>query len=124
MSGFLLDTNIISKFAPGRPEITAELRDWMHRESSADRLFLSAMTTAEISRGVNRLLRKGATAKAAALSAWLEGILSSFEDQILPMDPKVSLLTGELEDAAVAKGFDPVSQMPSSRRRQRHTTSS
>ncbi|CAN7200980.1 type II toxin-antitoxin system VapC family toxin [Rhizobium sp. LjRoot254] len=107
MSGFLLDTNVVSKFAPGRPDVPAELQDWMRSQGALGRLFISSMTVAEISSGLRRLQRKGATAKAAALSAWLDGIISTFEDQILAMDLNVALLVGQMEDEVIAKGFDP-----------------
>ena len=107
MSGYLLDTNVLSKFAPGRPSPAPELQDWMRREGAADRLFISAMTTAEINKGIRSLVRKGATARADALSGWLDGIVTLFGDRILSMDPAVSLLVGQMEDAVVGKGFDP-----------------
>jgi toxin FitB len=107
LNGFLLDTNVISKFAPGRPDIAAELQDWMRSQGALNRLFICSMTVAEINSGLGRLHRKGATAKAAALSSWLDGIISTFEDQILAMDLNVSLLVGQMEDDVIAKGFDP-----------------
>jgi predicted nucleic acid-binding protein len=107
LSGFLLDTNVIPKFAPGRPNIPTELQDWMRSQGALGHLFLSSMTVSEINSGLRRLQRKGATAKAATLSAWLDGIISTFEDKILAMDLKVSLLVGQMEDDVIAKGFDP-----------------
>jgi predicted nucleic acid-binding protein len=107
LSGFLLDTNVISKFAPGRPDASAELQDWMRSQGALGRLFISSMTVAEIKSVLGRLHRKGATAKAAVLSTWLEGIVLTFHDQILAMDLNVSLLVGQMEDEVIAKGFDP-----------------
>ena len=107
MNGYLLDTNVVSKFAPGRPILSPALSDWMIREGGADTLYLSAMTVAEIAKGVERLKRKGATAKARALEIWMNGIVSTFEDRILPMDLPVSMLVGQIGEAAIGKGHEP-----------------
>ena len=107
MNGYLLDTNVVSRFAPGRPEAPDGLRLWMHREGEADRLFIASMTVAEISRGVRQLRHRGASARADALAVWFDGIVAMFEDRILGMDLRASLLVGELEADVAAKGFAP-----------------
>lgn len=107
MNGYLLDTNVVSQFAPGRPAVTAVFSDWMIREGAIDRLHLSAMTIAEIRKGVDRLARRGARAKAQPLENWLDGIVATFEDRILAMDLPVALLVGQLEEVAIGKGQEP-----------------
>ena len=107
MSGYLLDTDVISKFAPDRPEISSELETWMRRQGEADGLFLSAMTIAEIEKGIRGLERRGSAERSARLRQWLEGILSSFGDRILPMDANVALIVGEIEDDARSRGRHP-----------------
>lgn len=107
MNGYLLDTNVVSQFAPGRPAASAAFSDWVIREGAADALYLSAMTTAEIRKGIDQLARKGASAKARSLEGWLDGIVSKFEDRILAMDLPVSLLVGRLAESAIGKGQEP-----------------
>jgi predicted nucleic acid-binding protein len=107
LSGYLLDTNVISKFAPDKPVPPVTLIAWMRHQGAADRLFLSAMTIAEIEKGVRNLERRGAGEKAARLRLWLEGIVSSFDDRILPMDTAVARIAGELEDEAAGRGRHP-----------------
>jgi len=104
LSGYLLDTNVISKFAPDKPDPPNELKAWMREQGAADRLFLSAMTIAEIEKGIRNLLRRGSVEKSRRLRQWVEGIISTFDDRILPMDTAVALVAGEIEDAAVGKG--------------------
>ncbi len=106
MSGYLLDTNVISKFAPDRPASAEELKAWMREQGAADLLYLSAMT-AEIEKGIRSLQRRGSTEKASRLRQWLEGIIASFDDRILPMDVAVALAAGGIEDEAAAQGRHP-----------------
>lgn len=107
MSGYLLDTNVISKFAPDRPLPAEELKAWMREQGAADMLYLSAMTLAEIEKGIRSLQRRGSADKAGRLRRWLEGIISSFDDRILPMDIAVALAAGDIEDEAAAQGRHP-----------------
>lgn len=50
MTGWMLDTNILSAFAPGKPTIEPSLAGWFDERS--DQLFLSAITAAEIEAGI------------------------------------------------------------------------
>jgi predicted nucleic acid-binding protein len=97
----------VSKFAPGRPGVSEALSQWMVEQGAQDALYISAMTVAEISKGVERLKRKGATVKAQSLEDWLSGMIDMFDDRILAMDLPVSLIVGRLEDHAVGRGHAP-----------------
>ena len=79
MNGYLLDTNVVSMLAPSRSDATPAFLDWLERQDRDGRLFLSVVTPHEIERGVARLEAGGATAKAAALRAWLTGLLAAYE---------------------------------------------
>ncbi len=107
VSGYLLDTNVISQFAPDRPELSAQLQQWLRERGAEDGLFVSAMTIAEIERGIRSLQRRGSTEKAQRLRHWLDGILLSFVDRVLPLDTEVALVTGQIEDEAAAQGRHP-----------------
>lgn len=106
-NGYLLDTNIISKFAPGKTQPSTAIRRWFHEQGLADRLFLSAMTIAEIEKGMRSLHRRGGVERARKLSAWLEDLTINFDDRILPMDIVVARIAGALDDVASSKGFNP-----------------
>jgi toxin FitB len=107
VTAYLLDTNIISKFAPDKTPPSAEVRDWFHQQGEADALFLSAMTVAEVERGLRLLHRRGGFERAKRLSLWLDFITTTFDDRILPMDTVVARIAGSMEDEARGKGQSP-----------------
>ncbi|MGR9188863.1 PIN domain-containing protein [Rhizobium leguminosarum] len=107
MTAYLLDTNIISKFAPGKASPSDPVRAWFREQGEADALFLSALTVAEIEKGMRSLHRRGGIERAKRLSAWLDFITDSFGDRILPMDTLVARIVGALEDAAESQGRHP-----------------
>lgn len=107
MSSYLLDTDVISKFAPERPAPPPALITWMHEQGAADALFLSAMTIAEIQKGISRLQLRGSNEKTARLQQWLHGIITSFDDRILPMNTAVAVIAGDIEAEAVGSGRHP-----------------
>lgn len=107
MSGFLLDTNVISKFAPDKPAPSAALQTWMIEQGAVDALYLSAMTISEVERGLRQLHRKGAMARSLRLHQWLESIVNMFDDRILSFDTMVARVAGAMQDAAIANGRHP-----------------
>lgn len=104
-AGFLLDTSVVSLLAPGRPGLDAGLADWLRVHS--DRLFLSAVTIAEIEQGIGKLRRAGGTDRAALLTGWLDALLRDGADRILPLDARSGRLAGALSDTAKATGRHP-----------------
>lgn len=85
MSGFLLDTNIISELIKPRPEpsVTA----WIEGTDES-LLYLSVLTLGEIRRGIAALPQ---SRRRAALEAWLDKDLRArFEDRILVIDHEVA----------------------------------
>ncbi|WJH38648.1 type II toxin-antitoxin system VapC family toxin (plasmid) [Aliirhizobium terrae] len=107
MTAYLLDTNIIIKFAPDKNPPSAEVREWFHQQGEADALFLSAMTVAEVERGLRSLHRRGGFLRAKRLSLWLDFITTTFDDRILPLDTVVARIAGSMEDEARGKGQSP-----------------
>jgi toxin FitB len=57
VTGWLLDTNILSAFAPGKLTIPSNVAVWF--EERTDELFLSAITAADIEAGISQLRRTG-----------------------------------------------------------------
>lgn len=107
MSGFLLDTNVISMLAPSRAEASADFLDWLDRMDSDGRIFLSVVSIHEIEKGVALLDQKGATTKAESLKAWLGGLIATYDDKIIGFDAQAAALGGQLEAKALAAGHDP-----------------
>ncbi|OWV85680.1 plasmid stabilization protein [Rhizobium sp. N122] len=107
MTAYLLDTNIISKFAPDKVPPSDPVRAWFHDQGKADALFLSALSVAEIEKGLRNLHRRGGIERAKRLSAWLDFITDTFADRILPMDTVVARIVGALEEEAASQGRHP-----------------
>jgi predicted nucleic acid-binding protein len=98
---YLLDTNIISNVT--KPSPSKHLLAWMAEQADND-LFISAVTVAEISRG---LLEKPKGRKRALLEAWFtgpEGPLALFAGRVLPFDEKAGLIWARLMADGTAKG--------------------
>lgn len=102
---YLVDTNVISTGAPQRAALHASLSLWMDQQS--DRLYLSAITVAEVEEGIAKARRLGAAKKAGALSRWLEAILHLYSQRILPLDIAVARVAGSLSDRARSIGQSP-----------------
>ena len=77
---YLVDTDVISAGAPSKRRASPALILWMDRH--ADRLFLSAITIAEIAEGIAKARREGARRKATALSGWLEAVLHIYGSRV------------------------------------------
>lgn len=106
MKGYLLDTNVVSLLSPSQDASPAFLA-WLDETDASSGLFLSVVTVHEIERGISLLDRKGASAKARDLRRWLDGLASTYEDRILPIDAAVSAISGQLEAIAVSAGHNP-----------------
>ena len=80
MTGFLLDTNIVSEIRKPKPH--EAVWNWFN-ELPPDRMFLSAVTLAELQKGVAITRRQDAT-KAIAIEEWIDRIEASYS--VLAMD--------------------------------------
>jgi predicted nucleic acid-binding protein len=98
---YLLDTNVISNVVKPTPSPT--LLEWMAEQNDQD-LFISALTVAEIQRG---LLEKPKGKKRALLEAWFtgpEGPQALFAGRVLPFDEKAAPIWARLMADGTAKG--------------------
>ncbi len=108
MTGWLLDTNILSQFSAGkdgRRRASPELGDWVRRNS--DLLFLSALSVVEVTAGIAKVRRSGAARRADDLEAWFGGIITTYGERVLPLDATVGKIAGVLADRARADGCHP-----------------
>jgi predicted nucleic acid-binding protein len=85
---FLVDTNVLCE--PARPNPNDRVLEWI--EANESELYLSVVTIGEIRRGI-RL--QASQKKAMALESWLEEIMHSFDDRILPLDVSIALKWGD-----------------------------
>lgn len=98
MSGFLLDTNVISELVKPKPEhkVTA----WVD-STDENLMFLSVLTLGEIRKGIG-LVRDAV--RRVRLEGWLDSDLTlRFAERILPIDRAVAERWGRLAAAAAAK---------------------
>jgi len=105
VTGWLLDTNVLSAFGPGKPALSAEVATWFRQHSEA--LFISTITVAEIEAGIAKLRRLGADRRASQLRAWFDRILAEYADRVLSFDLGAARIAGTLIDSARAGGRHP-----------------
>ena len=100
MSGFLLDTNVISELVKPRPE--ANVTTWIEATDES-LLYLSVLTLGEIQRGIASLPQ---SRRRANLEAWLNKELRArFEGRILIVDQEVADRWGLLTATARNNGI-------------------
>jgi toxin FitB len=93
MSGYLLDTNVVSelrKDTRANPNVLA----WFEAVDE-DELFLSVLVLGEIRRGIERI-RPTDPAQARALDRWLKGLESAYADRVLPVTSVIADKWGRL----------------------------
>ena len=104
--GYLLDTSVVSALAPGRETfVPAAVGEWLQAHHEA--LFLPSIAIAEMAQGISKLRRAGGAERADRLDRWLDGLLATYADRILPLDAQAARLAGQISDAAIAKGCHP-----------------
>jgi len=94
---YLIDTNIISEVRKGR-RCNAHVAAW-YQQVRDDELFLSALVIGEIRQGIERL-RTRDPRLAHTLEQWLEELLKSFGERVLPVDERVAQNWGRLNARA------------------------
>lgn len=82
MTGYLLDTNVVSELRKRSPDV--HVAEWYDGVRSLE-LHLSVLTLGEIRIGIERLRRKDA-ARARSLDEWLRGLLLTYSSRIVGVD--------------------------------------
>jgi len=87
---FLLDTNVVSDSTKrvSHPTVTA----WLEAQPR-ERLFVSAVSLAEASYGIERL---GPGRKAEELLFWREALILDFGERLLPVDSEIAIAHGKI----------------------------
>ena len=100
MTGFLLDTNVISETIKKRPE--EKVVAWLSKRSP-DELFLSAITFGELARGARKL--RDAT-RGQRYERWIHHNLArQFAGRILPFDREAAAIWGEIMGDGDRRGW-------------------
>ena len=93
---FLIDTNVISELRKTRR--SPAVVEWI-ASVQAEQLHISVITIGEITKGIARQRRTaGGIAAADALQSWLEGLLMTYADRIIPVDIPIAARWGRLCD--------------------------
>jgi predicted nucleic acid-binding protein len=95
---FLLDTCVLSELVKRVPE--TQVLKWL-QENKAHELCISAMTLAELQRGVVRMPK---SKRQLELAEWLLNLEIGFEDRILAFDHLVAKVWAEMTSEAEAQG--------------------
>lgn len=82
MSGYLLDTNVVSELRKGE-RANHGVQTWFDA-SEPDELFLSVLVIGELRRGIE-LIRRRDVATARALERWLRTLERVYAERILPV---------------------------------------
>lgn len=99
---FLLDTVVLSELRKARPN--AGVVRWVSKQDE-DSLYLSVVTLGEIECGIEKR-RQGDPEFAAALAAWLDGLLGLYADRVLPVTPGIARRWGSLSARLGHEGAD------------------
>jgi toxin FitB len=103
---YLLDTCLLSELIKSSPN--QQVLIWIKAQTS-QHLFVSALTLAELHRGVAKL---SSSKRKNALSLWLAQLEIQFEDRLLPFTQETSAIWGKMCAQMESKGH-PMSLMDS-----------
>ncbi len=100
MSGFLLDTNVVSELVRLRPN--PRVCAWIE-STREELLYLSVLTIGEICKGIECI--RGAPRR-IVLESWLaSSLVPRFAERILPVDEAVASRWGRLAGQATVRGM-------------------
>jgi toxin FitB len=98
VTGFLLDTNVISEPVKEQPD--ANVRAWFGSVNE-EHTFLSVLTLGEIRRGIESL---PSSTRKTRLEIWLQDVLVRFRNRVLPVDGAVADRWGVMTSRAETAG--------------------
>ena len=87
MTGFLLDTNVVSELRKGQ-RTDGGVADWFAEHASAE-LWVSVLVVGELRRGVELIARRDRSA-AEAIGLWLDSVVVDYADRILPITARIA----------------------------------
>jgi predicted nucleic acid-binding protein len=108
LRGYLLDTDVISVFAPGRsdtPPTGGEVDRWFDRNEP--QFFFSVVTIIELEVGVLTLARKSPGRRQRQLADWFDGFVERYEDKVLNVDLDIARIAGQISDRTKSVGSYP-----------------
>jgi predicted nucleic acid-binding protein len=96
---YLLDTCLISELAKSKPD--EKVVDWVLGENETG-FYISVLTFGELHKGIEKLPE---SKKKAELRSWIEDELKNrFQNRIISIDMRVSIIWGKIQCIAEKKG--------------------
>ena len=93
---YLIDTNVISE-ARKRDKANLGVRAFFSQVAArGDAVYLSVVTVGELRRGVDLIRHRGDLGQSALLATWLQAVLDSYDDNILPFVAQAAQVWGRL----------------------------
>jgi predicted nucleic acid-binding protein len=104
LNGYLIDTNALSLLSNGKA--SPKFITWLRDQQENNALYASTITLQEIEKGIVKLelVKRGSPEKAGRLRAWVEVVMTEFQDRFLAVDIEVARAAGKLEGAMLARG--------------------
>jgi predicted nucleic acid-binding protein len=99
---FLIDTDVLSALAKRR--LNENVGAWIAEQRTGE-LFVSVVSIGEIERGISQQRRVNPDF-ASALALWLDRVLATYGDRILPFDLESARRWGQLSAAIGSSGAD------------------
>lgn len=105
MTGYVVDTSVLSATAPDKRPLPPKLAGWL--ADNEDRLYISIVTVAEVEQGIALLRRAGGAERAGRISDWLERMIDLFGRRLLLLTPSVARTFGQMAADALSIGRHP-----------------
>lgn len=93
---YLIDTNVISEARKGRAANAGVRAFFRSCTRESVRLWLSVVTVGELRRGVDLIRHRGDDSQAGRLETWLDVVVETYGDSILPFDLDAAQIWGRL----------------------------
>ena len=107
MNGYLLDTSVLSVFAPDRAALSPAFQAWLSHTGRRQTWYIPAIAVGEVQKGVAKLRRAGGVERAERLERWLDSLLVEFDERVLSVGSAIARRAGEMEDVVIALGRNP-----------------
>jgi len=103
---FLIDTNIVSEARKNRRANPGVTKFFASAAAENQAVYLSAISVGELRRGVELVRHRGDAEQAAQLEQWLDALLASFSENILPFDADAAQIWGRLRVPDASQEID------------------
>ena len=93
---YLIDTNVISEARKGIQANPGVRTFFRQAADTSSTMYLSVVTVGELRRGVELIRHRGDLPQSEKLEQWLDKLLTTYSNHILPMNTDIAQLWGRL----------------------------